>query len=218
MPVLNEANQVGASLTKLSDLIGDIEVIVVDGGSTDDTVHLIESTFDRVTVLPSAAGRATQMNVGASHACADRLLFLHSDTRLPDDWLSAIKGALDESEWGRFDVALSSRKWWARMVSVMMNWRSRQFGIATGDQGLFMTHKAFDHVGGFPDQPLMEDVEISIQLKRRVGRPACLHQQVITSSRRWETHGVMRTIGLMWLLRFYYWIGVPASRLHRMYY
>lgn len=145
------------------------------------------------------------------------LLFLHVDTRLPDGADSLIAQALRTRPWGRFDVQIEGRHPMLRMVAAMMNLRSRITGIATGDQAMFMSRAAFEQAGGFPAQPLMEDIELSTRL-RRIGRPACLAACVVTSGRRWERDGAWRTILLMWRLRFAYWRGAPPADLHRRYY
>jgi rSAM/selenodomain-associated transferase 2 len=162
-------------------------------------------------------GRAVQMNAGAAAASADRLLFLHADTRLPPladvQVLQALAGG---ACWGRFDVRIDGRPPMLRVVAALMNLRSRLSGIATGDQAIFVSRAAFVQVGGYPVQPLMEDIELSRRLKR-LGRPACLRTQVCTSGRRWEQRGVWRTIVLMWWLRWRYWRGEPAARLAQAY-
>jgi len=158
------------------------------------------------------------MNAGAAQAAAEFLLFLHADTRLPARAMQLIDRALADGRrvWGRFDVRIRGRAFMLRVVSWMMNLRSRLTGIATGDQALFMTRAAFDRVGGFPDQPLMEDIEISRRLLG-LSRPACIAQCVEPSGRRWESNGVWRTIVLMWRLRWDYWRGVPVQELARAY-
>jgi rSAM/selenodomain-associated transferase 2 len=147
------------------------------------------------------------------------LLFLHADTRLPPGGLEAVAAALDDPAvvGGRFDVTFDSRLPIMRAVATLMNIRSRWTGIATGDQTLFVRRGIFDAVGAFPEIPLMEDVEFSRRLKRS-GRLACLRLRVITSARKWEREGPIRTIGLMWLLRLLYVAGVSPHRLHRWYY
>jgi rSAM/selenodomain-associated transferase 2/rSAM/selenodomain-associated transferase 1 len=208
IPVLNE----GAALTeRLKALQGlracGAELVVVDGGSTDDSWARARPWVD--WLLSSPRGRAAQMNAGAapilgSHPQA--LLFLHADTQLPDDALSAISQALRSHAWGRFDVRLDAKDARLRIVEGMMNLRSRYSGIATGDQAIFVSTDAFRAVRGFPEQPLMEDIELSKRLLR-VSRPACLHQRVITSARKWEAGGVWRTVLLMWRLRWAYFFG-----------
>jgi len=216
VPVLDEAAGIAAMLQALGPLRSrGAEVIVVDGGSRDGTPELAAPLADRV--LSSARGRARQMNAGALRAAADVLLFLHADTRLPDAADHHITAALRAGAgWGRFDVRISGRPWMLRVVAACMNRRSRLTGIATGDQALFVRRALFQQVGGYPDQPLMEDVELSRRL-RRVAPPACLREAVVTSGRRWESRGVWRTIVLMWWLRWRYWRGVSPDRLARAY-
>lgn len=216
VPVLNEAGHIEATLRALELLRSrGAEVIVCDGGSRDATISLARPLADQV--LAGSAGRARQMNAGAAAAKADLLLFLHADTQLPDGADHLVRRALGAGRaWGRFDVYISGRPLMLRVVAALMNLRSRWSGIATGDQAIFVTRAAFDRVGGFPDQPLMEDVEMSSRL-RALGSPACLRQRVTTSGRRWESRGVWRTIFLMWHLRWRYWRGTPAQALAEAY-
>ena len=218
IPTLQEAANLNACLNRVAALRArGHEVIVVDGGSRDATVPNAREGAD--LVLQSARGRARQMNVGARAASGDALLFLHADTRLPEDADRLILAALATGGrvWGRFDVRLSGSHWLFTVIATMMNLRSRVTGVATGDQGMFMRSAAFRLVGGFPDIPLMEDVEMS-RLLRRLGRPACLRQRAVTSSRRWEQQGILRTVFLMWGLRLAHALGVPPERLVRVYY
>jgi rSAM/selenodomain-associated transferase 2 len=217
VPVLNEAMQIVACLRALAPLRAQgAEVIVADGGSTDATTEWARPLADQVLQCPR--GRARQMNFGAAQARGQTLLFLHADTGLPSDALSAIHTALanPRAHWGRFDVRIEGRPRLLKLVATMMNLRSRVSGIATGDQALFVRRDSFLRVGGFPDQPLMEDIEFSKRLCR-FARPVCLYQRVTTSGRRWERDGVWRTIALMWRLRWLYWIGTPPERLARLY-
>lgn len=216
IPALNEAAGIAQTLALLQGAREEgHEVILADGGSDDGTPERAAPLADRV--LSSAPGRARQMNGGAAVASGDGLLFLHADTRLPPDGLGRVVAALAEGRpWGRFDVRLSGAHPLLRMVERMMNLRSRITGIATGDQAMFMSRESFDAVGGFPDIPLMEDIAISRSLKR-FGRPACLRGPVVTSSRRWEQGGVMRTILFMWLLRLAYFLGADPARLAAAY-
>jgi rSAM/selenodomain-associated transferase 2 len=216
MPVLDEAERIAAALAALAPLRrAGAEVIVIDGGSRDDTRARCADLADAVLAAPR--GRARQMNHGARHARAASLLFLHADTTLPPDAPALVARALQEHGWGRFDVRIEGRARVLPLVAALMNGRSRYSRIATGDQAIFMTRAAFDAVGGFPDQPLMEDIEISRRLRARVGPPACLRERVVTSGRRWDQRGAWRTIVLMWRLRLLYWLGVSAERLAAAY-
>ena len=217
MPVLNEAAGLVAALQALAPLKArGVQVIVADGGSSDGTAGLARAAG--ASVITAARGRALQMNAGANQANAGVLLFLHADTALPAnaDQLIAQVLASGQTVWGRFDVRIAGQSPMLRLVAGLMNLRSRLSGIATGDQAIFMTRAAFDAVGGFPKQALMEDVEISKRL-RRLSRPACLRAKVTTSGRRWETRGVWRTVLLMWRLRFAYWRGAAPERLAELY-
>jgi len=212
IPALNEAAYIADTLQQLQALRArGHEVILVDGGSEDDTLQRAAALVDRCLSAP--AGRARQMNAGAAAARGDILWFLHADTRVPPAAAQAILATCGKTDcWGRCDVRLSGRQPLLRLVERLMNLRSRVTGIATGDQAMFVTRAWFDRVGGFPEQPLMEDIELSKRL-RRIQRPLCLRHKVVTSSRRWEQQGIVRTIGLMWALRLAYFLGVPAERL-----
>lgn len=214
IPVLNEAEVISNTLQLLQPLRAQgHELIIVDGGSTDETLSLVGPLADVVT--HSEKGRALQMNAGAAIARGNIFWFLHADTLVAEDSLALLSNAQSSGyDWGRFNVRLSGQQVLLRIVERMMNLRSCLTGIATGDQGLFMTRDTFDEVGGFPLIPLMEDIEISKQLKK-IGRPACIKAVLVTSSRRWEKNGILRTIWLMWRLRLLYWLGVPAESLKR---
>ena len=216
VPVLNEATDIAATLDVLAPLRAKgHEVIVVDGGSTDDTVARCRSRADRVVDAPR--GRARQMNAGAAVAQGAVLLFLHADTQLPPAAERLVLGAVARGAvWGRFDVCIAGGSAMFPVIACFMNWRSRLSGIATGDQAIFVRRETLERVGGFPDQPLMEDIELSRRL-RAMARPACLHACVQTSGRRWERRGVWPTIVLMWRLRWRYWRGVPADELAKAY-
>jgi rSAM/selenodomain-associated transferase 2 len=216
IPALNEAGCIREILWQLQALRAQgHEVILVDGGSCDETIALAQPLVDQL--LPAPAGRAVQMNIGAKAASGRLFWFLHADTRVPDKAACLINEALQHAgSWGRFDVRLSGDRILLRLVERMMNWRSRFTGVATGDQGIFVTRELFERVGGFADLPLMEDIDLSRRLKRHQW-PACLRDTLITSSRRWEQQGVLRTIALMWYLRLAYFLGVPAARLATRY-
>jgi rSAM/selenodomain-associated transferase 2 len=218
IPALNEAANLARLLPELARGCSGAEIIVVDGGSGDGTPEVVAGQ-PGVRLLAGPRGRARQMNAGARAAGGDTLLFLHADTWLPDGATAAIARALAEPGvvGGRFDVRLDSPRPMLRMVASLMNARSRLSGICTGDQGIFVRRADFEAVGGYPDIPLMEDIELSRRLKRR-GRLGALRLRVTTSARKWEREGPLRTIGLMWALRFLHFCGVSPERLHRWYY
>ena len=217
IPVLNESARMAAALQALAPLRQQgFEVIVCDGGSTDDTRAQCVGLADHI--LAAAAGRARQMNAGAAVARGEVLLFLHVDTALPTDAPAAIAQAMARgAAWGRFDVHIEGRAAMLQVIAACMNLRSRWSGIATGDQAMFVRRKLFEDLRGFPDQPLMEDIELSRRLRQQGHAPACLRQRVRTSGRRWDERGVWRTILLMWRLRWKYWRGTPADTLARLY-
>jgi rSAM/selenodomain-associated transferase 2/rSAM/selenodomain-associated transferase 1 len=218
MPVLNEGAALGEHLKALQSLRkAGAELVVVDGGSTDDSWALALPWVDRLVCSPQ--GRAAQMNAGAAdtgNAQADALLFLHADTKMPSHAFETILQALNQRAWGRFDVRLDSSDTGLRLVETMMNLRSRLTGIATGDQAIFVRADVFRSIGGFADQPLMEDIELSRRLLK-LSRPACLDQRVQTSARKWERGGVWRTVWLMWRLRWAYFFGTSPEQLALQY-
>ena len=216
MPVLDEAAGIATTLQALAPLRArGHELIVVDGGSRDGTPDLAAALADQV--LRSEPGRARQMNAGAAQARGEVLLFLHADTLLPADADALIAAAMERGAvWGRFDVRIAGRSALLPLVAALMNLRSRISGIATGDQAIFVQRSAFEFLGGFPAQPLMEDIALSRRL-RALASPACLRQRVLTSGRRWDQRGAWRTIWLMWRLRWRYWRGESAEALARAY-
>lgn len=218
IPVINEAGSITQTLQNLQSLRQrGHEIIICDGGSTDATINSAQPLSD--SVVQSAKGRACQMNTGAAIAQGDVLLFVHADTYLPNNADTLISQSLQDKghDWGRFDVRLSGSHPLLRMIERMMNWRSCLTGIATGDQCIFVRRDLFNQLHGFPNIPLMEDIALCKKLKHH-GRPACLKQTVITSSRRWEQKGILRTILLMWRLRIFFYLGKDPQRLGRLYY
>ena len=213
IPTLNEARGIRAALEALAPLRArGHELIVADGGSGDDTVRIALGLAERV--VHSARGRARQMNAGARVASGEGLVFLHADTRLPAAADELISQSLASRLWGRFDVEIEGRHPLLKVVACAMNLRSRLTGIATGDQAIFVRRAAFP---GFPEIALMEDVAFCRGMKR-LGPPACRREKVVTSGRRWEARGVLRTIVLMWRLRLAYFLGADPERLSRIYY
>jgi len=217
VPVLNEASEMPDLLAHLRVLKRQgCEIIIVDGGS-DDGSDLI-GRREGFEVLSAPPGRAKQMNAGARSAASEALLFLHADTRLPVNAVALVREVLEPGSrvWGRFDLEISGHSPMLAVVAFFMNWRSRLSGIATGDQAIFVRKSAFEAVSGFADQPLMEDIALSLRL-RAISPPACIPARAVTSGRRWERRGVWRTIFLMWRLRLAYWRGVSPETLARLY-
>jgi len=235
MPVLDEAQDLPAALAALAPWRqAGHAVVVVDGGSQDDTVARAQAAFVAQTlpcpsaqgdavVMSAPRGRALQMNAGAAHpsaASAQALLFLHADTHLPDGAAQAVAATLQAgAAWGRFDVHIEGPSRALRVVAALINLRSRFSGVATGDQALFVRRDLFVQLGGYAEQPLMEDIELCRRLKAHPqgGRPACLRLRVRTSGRRWLRHGIARTVLLMWWLRWRYWRGDSPEALARHY-
>ena len=215
IPVLNEENSIKELLQQLQAYRQQgHEVIVVDGGSHDNTRSVADSLSDKV--ISSEAGRALQMNNGATQSRHEILWFLHADTIIPENAIEQIQQALNKSDWGRFNVKLSGSHILFRIIETMMNVRSCVSSIATGDQGIFVKRKVFGQVNEYSNIPLMEDVDLSRKLKK-LSKPVCLKYTLITSSRRWEKNGISSTILLMWKLRFLYWVGVSPEHLARQY-
>ena len=217
VPVLNESAQLPDLLVHLLEYkkVG-CDIILVDGGSTDQSVEQAEALG--FSVLRSEKGRAIQMNTGAKSARGDILLFLHADTRLPENAVQVIERAFEDknAQWGRFNIRITGQAFMLKVVAWFMNHRSRLSSIVTGDQAIFVRRDMFEKMGGFPVQALMEDIEFSIRLKG-MRKPIALQEKVRTSGRRWEQKGIWRTIFLMWSLRFAYWRGASAEELASKY-
>ena len=217
IPALNEAAHLADTLGRLQAMRArGTEIILVDGGSADSTKNVAATWVDHV--IDSERGRAKQMNAGAATAHGDALLFLHADSQLQNDADQVMAKALSAPSpvWGRFNVTISGAHVMLPVIAWLMNHRSCLTGIATGDQGIFVTRAAFELVGRFPDQPLMEDIELCARLKK-ISSPVCLTQRIVTSGRRWEKHGVWQTIVLMWWLRLRYSMGASPEQIHRAY-
>lgn len=217
IPVLNEEETIESTLQGLQVYREQgHKIIVVDGGSHDDTMARTHGLADQI--LKSKCGRAFQMNTGSEHTDDDVLLFLHADTVLPDKGCLIISDTIESGmDWGRFDVRLSGKSWLFRIIEKMMNWRSCLTSIATGDQAIFVRRSLFWEVGGYPGIQLMEDIVLCRKLRHH-SRPACIKECVTTSSRKWESNGILRTVFLMWRLRLMYSLGVPANKLAKQYY
>ena len=214
IPTLNEAQNIRATLDRLHHPAFS-EILAVEGGSRDGTAALAAPVAN---VLRSPTGRARQMNTGAATASGDVLLFLHADTLLPPTAADDITSALTDPRvaGGHFDARITPDRGLLWLVGRMMSWRARLTGIATGDQAIFVRRTVFEQLGGFPDISLMEDIAFS-RLLKRAGRVTALRSCVVTSGRRWERHGVARTILLMWWLRLLFFLGMSPDRLNKWY-
>lgn len=215
IPTFNEANTIGSTLQNLKALKGTKEIIVVDGGSTDGTTSLIGVG---AKLIQAPRGRASQMNAGAQAASGKVLLFLHSDTILPEDIVRQLKMALSDSHvvGGAFKVKIDSPGLFFYLASLGSNLRASLTGIFFGDQAIFARRNIFLQVGGYPSIELMEDWELSLKL-RRVGKTLLLPGPVTTSPRRWLIYGKWRTGWLIHKIKILYLIGVSPAKLKRMY-
>ncbi len=217
VPTLNEAHGISVFLTALQALRANgHEIIVVDGGSSDNTAGFAFPLADKIIHAPK--GRALQMNAGAAQAKNDVLLFVHADTYLPAQADQHIMDCLARTKksWGRFDVSLTGLHPMLKVIAWCMNKRSRLTGIATGDQAIFVTHQMFQSVGGYPAIALMEDIALCTLLRQK-SAPLCLDAKVVSSGRRWEKHGLWRTLFFMWRLRLEYFFGADPQQLARRY-
>lgn len=215
IPTLNEQAGIEACLQALQPLRTVAEIVIVDGGSKDDTLILARPWADKV--IHAKKGRAVQMNAGAREAVGSVLVFLHADTLLPDSALHSIaKGFKTGRQWGRFDITLEGGPFMLKIIAFMMNWRSRLTDIATGDQAIFVSRAVFEKAGGYPEIALMEDIALCKILKT-IGPPLCLTAKVQSSGRRWEQFGTFKTILLMWSLRLRYRLGHSPDRLAELY-
>ena len=216
IPTLNEEQTLPITLQLLQPLKEEgVEIIVVDGGSVDETLTVAEQ-YGTQTVQ-SKAGRARQMNAGAACAKGELLLFLHADTQLSSNAFTLLNKLTDKQLcWGRFNVNLDGSQFVYRIIENMMNWRSCLTGIVTGDQAMFVSKSLFEQVGGYPNIDLMEDIAMSKKLKK-LAAPICIRRAVLTSSRRWEENGILKTVLFMWALRSAFFFKVDSAKLAKKY-
>lgn len=226
MPVYNEAVRVAYFVERACALLKPgHELLVVDGGSSDGTVrilHNLQSQGLPFALLQSAKGRAAQMNAGAAQAAGQALLFLHADTEMPCASFNTLISTIEQQQsplwWGRFNVRIVGQSRWLPMVAWFMNQRSRMTRICTGDQALFCSRTLFEQTGGFPSQPLMEDIDWCTRAGRVPGAVFMpLQAVVLTSGRRWDEHGAWKTIVLMWSLRLRYFLGESPEKIAQRY-
>lgn len=216
IPVLNEANKIQSILTRVLEAGNSLEVIVVDGGSQDETVAIVQSLG--VKVLSTTAGRAQQMNAGAAIATGNILLFLHADTYLPTGFETLIQQALQKSGTvaGAFRLRIDSQLWGLRLIEKMVNWRSQFFSMPYGDQAIFVKSTLFREIGGFPQLPIMEDFEL-MQRLHRLGKVTIVPAAVLTSGRRWQKLGVVKTTLINQLIIIGYFCGISPTTLVNWY-
>ncbi|MEQ8752237.1 MAG: TIGR04283 family arsenosugar biosynthesis glycosyltransferase [Coleofasciculus sp. G1-WW12-02] len=215
IPVLNEASTIGSVLERLMGT-NNVDVIVVDGGSRDETVTVARSR--NVQVISTPPGRACQMNAGAARATGDILLFLHADTRLPANFDCLVRQALQEPQTiaGAFELRIDSQQLGLRLIERLVNWRSRFFSMPYGDQAIFLKATIFHSIGGFPNLPIMEDFEFIRRLKHQ-GRISIVPASILTSGRRWERLGIIKTTLINQLIILGYFFGVSPDKLARWY-
>ncbi len=223
IPTLQEEGTIQGCLRQLQDQPPPFEVFVADGGSEDDTLALTQAWASALGYplgwgRSPHQGRAAQMNWGATQTQGEILLFLHADSQLPDQGLDRIREALRDPQvvGGRFRVRLDCERWPYPLISWGINTRSRITGYFTGDMGIFLRRAEFEALGGYPEQPLMEDLELAGRMGAR-GRVVFVPQPMTTSSRRWQQGGPWRTVALMQILRASYRWGVRPERLARWY-
>jgi rSAM/selenodomain-associated transferase 2 len=216
VPMLNEERAIGATLDAIRAGAAAAEIIVVDGGSSDRSVEFARSRCDRL--IEGQCGRALQMNAGAIVCFGDAIAFVHADTIVPSTFAREIDFALSDARvaGGRFDLAFDIQHFAFDLVATMINLRSRMMRSATGDQGIFVRREVFDRLGGYAEIDLCEDVDF-VRRMRRSGRVACLRSRVITSARRWQRAGIVRTILRMWLIKTLFLAGVSPVWLKRHY-
>jgi rSAM/selenodomain-associated transferase 2 len=216
MPVLNEAKTFRITLNQLP-LSPNEELIVVDGGSTDESVSIAREFTDKVFVTET--GRARVMNYGAERATGDILLFLHADSQLPEGAFGIIRTTLGNNSVaaGAFDLGISNPKFRFRIIELGANLRSRVTSVPYGDQGIFLSKKVFNHIGGFADIPLMEDIEISRRLKK-TGKIVFVRPPVMVSARRWLKEGAVYTTVRDWALALSYsFLKISPEKLIKYY-
>lgn len=216
VPVLNEGRLIGALLRNLRALGPDLEIIIADGGSDDDTISIARSLADRVLVAPR--GRAAQMNAGAAVATGDILWFLHADLRPPSDAIEEIQFALadDRAAGGCFRLRYPRCEWVYRIADSLGNLGVNVFGFALGDHGIFCRRSAFDRAGGYPLVPILEDAELYCRL-RRIGQMTQLPEEIVSDPRTFEKGGRYRTTAVYFLILALYVVGVPITCLNGIY-
>ena len=219
IPTLNEAENLPTTLACINSathIHNQVEVVIADGGSTDNTVEIARTTGAKV--IQSSPGRANQLNTGATQATGDIYLFLHADTQLPTDWTTQIEQTLVQPNTiaGAFQLKIASPQRGIALIEWGVQIRSRFFQLPYGDQGIFLTAKTFQQLGGFPDLAIMEDYQFIQQLKQH-GKILIAPTPVITSGRRWETLGILQTTVLNQIMILGFYAGIKPEQLKSWY-
>lgn len=216
VPTLNEEKTIKNCLEQFLPKLEDLEIIVVDGGSSDSTKEIVKD-YPQIKFIEWKCGRATQMNRGAKEAKGEILLFLHSDTFLPHKGWESIWNCIDKGAiWGWFNIRFDDQKLYFQLMEKQINFFTQLSRLPTGDQAIFIRHKTFNDVGGYKDMPLMEDLDLARRL-RKISKGKIIRQPVITSARRWQKGDFLKTALLMFRLNLFYFLGVPSERLATVY-
>ncbi|GAB6137779.1 TIGR04283 family arsenosugar biosynthesis glycosyltransferase [Halanaerobaculum tunisiense] len=217
IPVLNEASTIKDTLEQVNMLAGSKEIIVVDGGSEDNTCQLASQLADKV--FETRSGRGYQMNQGAKVATGSILLFLHSDSWLAKEALLGIKQALEDDKiiGGCLNLEIDDDSWPLKFIAWSSNLRAQYLNLMFGDQGIFVRRSVFEELDGYPDIELMEDWEFSRKLAKADGELAVIPHKIYTSARRWHKFGIWKTIFLMHKIKILYMWGVEPKKLKKIY-
>ena len=214
IPILNEAKILGKTLSQLQPELGPHELIIVDGGSSDSSVCIAEQYGE---VLTSVPGRAKQLNAGAAAATGDILLFLHADVWLETGALAAVEAALSAGYiGGGFRQKIDGKCILYRLIEIAGNIRGKYLKVFYGDSGIFLPRPTFEKIGGFPDVPILEEMEFSKGL-RKLGKTTLIGPHIHLSARRWEAKGIIRTTVNNWLITFLYFLKFSPSQLAKLY-
>lgn len=218
IPTYNESAIIGSTLRRLNEIITSQDEIIVVDGSSEDKTREIAREFPNVILTTSRRGRASQMNAGAKIAKGEYLLFLHADVLINEKCLSMLKNRIcgNEIQWGWFAFTLNSPRFIYRVIEVGANLRNRFTGIPLGDHGIFVKKDMFHIVGGFPEIPIMEDLEFSRKMNI-IANGIEISSPLKISVRRFEHSGIIRTLSRMWVLRILYYFGVSPERLTKYY-